>query len=239
MKALLEAIATQTRWDLRHFDPRCRHPWSPDPATALMLARVLTGIVLAAAAGLAVGMFRHPLIAAIIGAVVTMLWRGYLTAWRELQLPVELVSRYLDRYEEQHPPLPPPLRAALLQWLVLLRPLLYVLMFLCAGWYWFIPAMALSTAFALDSNQPEAGDRRYSWRHWLGAAAVVLLCTGCARLSGVKYHGHIAAGLLAAVASWLLCQAGRKHHLLPDTQQERAYLGELLAFFLLIAGASL
>ena len=252
MKVFLSALATVSRVHIDHNEPTAANaggesqPDSPPGAEWIVLARTLLTLIATLAAALVLWMVKDQLIAALLATAAFVAVRFALTASYEHDGTVAMVQKLragktLSETELYY-------RNAIFNLLLILRPLAIFCLCLRDSCLWLVPCAALATAVMTELTA--GGDRSATGpatlpRHWLTAAAIVLVAAGLGSRLSPDRDGMFILGILATVFAWLLPAMITKFWPVRDfasRDQARAvylYLGEIAILVVGLLGLAL
>lgn len=250
MKAFLSALATVSRLRIVQDESPAGGVAQPD-VVWVVLARTLLAVVATLAAALVLWLVKDQLIAALLATAAFCAVRQALSAVWEREGVVVLLHKLrsghpLSETERYY-------RNALFNLLLILRPLAIFFLCLRHACLWLIPSAALATAIMVELTWPrdESSDSDSGSglsagpRHWLAAAAIVLVATGLGSRLAPEQDGMFILGLLAAIFAWLLpammakAMPPRDFGGIAPARAAYLYLGELAVLVLGLLGLAL
>ncbi len=203
-KVFLSALATvsRIRIDQGKMADAGAQPVEAPGAEWIVLARTLLAVIATAAAGVVLWMVKDRLIAALLATAAFVAVRCTLSASYEREGAVAIVQKlrpgkWLSETELYY-------RNAIFNLLLLLRSLGIFCLCLRYSCLWLVPCAALATAVMTELTAADGDSRAALPRHWLMAAAIVLVTTGFGSRLSPALDGMFILGLLATVFAWLL-----------------------------------
>ncbi|MGI6354497.1 MAG: hypothetical protein GX937_08300 [Lentisphaerae bacterium] len=203
-KVFLSALATvsRIRFDQGETADARAHDVEAPGAAWFVLARALLAVAATAAAAIVLWMVTDQLIAALLATAAFIAVRCALAADYEREGAVAIMQKLrpgntLSETELYY-------RNAIFNLLLLLRPLAIFCLCLRYSCLWLVPCAALATAVMTELTEEDGDSRTALPRHWLMAAAIVLVTTGLGSRLSPERDGMFILGILATVFAWLL-----------------------------------
>ena len=213
LQECLVALLAPTRWNLTEKQPPGQYPrpWLSVIASAIL------GFVLWLA-GLAAGkIVRQPALAPVLSAAIVCLLYGWLSNWRQANIPATLATLLTGGEGSSSPTVA--YRPALSLGLQLLRPAIYYLLFRYGGGAWLIASFALGEQFALEGAR--GADRQ-------GMVIARVLTGALLFLSAEIVHTGFLSAVLLLIFGWLLCYRLLQSTTTASSPSLLRYSGELL-----------